>query len=792
MILKSDSCIWVPIRLKNEPWVLNAISELTRKHKSFADVEEEEIKWYYGQVKSHILLPRCYSVPHQIQDISTPGHSINVKSNITPRNLKQELAMNWMSENRNGLLCMQPGEGKTVVAIEAICRVGEKAIIFVHKNGLGTQWIDRIVEHTDMDANRVGWLRSSNWKADLQKQVIVATVQTFCSLIKTKGIEFVREVRNAKFGMAIWDECIDGEHPVYTKNESIKLKNLKIGEYIRNNKNEYIRVNAIRITEKESVKITLKSGKTFIMSSDHPVLTKYYSKNKYYYECRESSKCENFLFYMKSHHDTVQIDNEEYLIGLYYGDGHIANDGYECHKKMAFSYRKKKYEWVDKFKMLFEGIHNIEENKRGDLTIGFSKEYTKNMIEKYELQIGKKSGTFSINEKLYRKNSPGVIKGLFDSDGYLQNDSYKIGLELTSKNAILQIRDMLAYYGIRCSITCISREKPANNLYRLIIDGKNTLRFILLFGKPFKSNTVLSTRNTMNRHDNMEMDKVIKIENIGKRILYDISIDSNDELFVCDGYVMHNCHTSISAEQFSKTSLYTPAYRYFGLSATPDRTDGNTDIMSMHLGDTFIPEGEAETMTPKVIMIYIDHGIMKKYKFRINQLYLKEGNKNRGRFSKGTYLKWMWKSEKFMNMLNEIVRQIDTSGRFALILSERINVLETARKVVKHQKRDSSLYVGSMSDADQIDMLMKRIIFSTYLKARDGLDIPRLDSIVFCSPVSNIDQAVGRVVRTCDNKRMPVVIDIVDTGCEEMKDRSKYRRKFYDEKGWHVEEKILS
>jgi len=96
-----------------------------------------------------------------------------------------------------------------------------------------------------------------------------------------------------------------------------------------------------------------------------------------------------------------------------------------------------------------------------------------------------------------------------------------------------------------------------------------------------------------------------------------------------------------------------------------------------------------------------------------------------------------------------------------------------------------------MKDEEQTEMLSKRIIFSTYLKSRDGLDIPRLDSIVFCSPVSNIDQAVGRIVRTCDGKRMPVVIDIVDSGCDEMKDRSKYRRKFYDEKGWTVEEKIL-
>jgi len=455
MQIVKDSCIRISKKYENKQWVRDIIKHLTRKSTSYGDKEVIEVKQYYDENDIEYLIPRFYPIEkygHTSKLIIDEGEDIDVKSNITPRNIIQKNSIDWFLNHKEGILCLKPGEGKTVISIDAICKIGKKTIIFVHKNDLGIQWIERIVEHTELRKENIGWLRSSSYKTDLLKPIIVSTVQTFCSL--TKKTEFVDHIKNCGIGIAIWDES----------------------------------------------------------------------------------------------------------------------------------------------------------------------------------------------------------------------------------------------------------------------------------------------------------------------------------------------HTSVSAEMFSKTSLYTPSARVYGLSATPERLDGNTDIMNLHLSDVYIPEGSTDTLEPRTIMIAFDHCIAKKYKFVIKQLYRKDDDKNKGIFNKGVYLSKLIKSKDYLTKMKQIIKKINDSNRNALILSDRINILEDIMSLLPSSK--CGLFVGK-NKHKRDDILKKKIIFSTYLMSRDGLDIPRLDCIVFCTPVSNIEQAVGRIVRVYDNKKVPVVIDIVDSGSDDMINRAKYRRKFYEQKGWELEEKRI-
>ncbi len=75
--------------------------------------------------------------------------------------------------------------------------------------------------------------------------------------------------------------------------------------------------------------------------------------------------------------------------------------------------------------------------------------------------------------------------------------------------------------------------------------------------------------------------------------------------------VWDECHTSVSAEKFSISSLFTPADKTFGLSATPERRDGNSDIISLNLGPVYEPQKDSDyTMNPKVALLKFDHEIM--------------------------------------------------------------------------------------------------------------------------------------------------------------------------------------
>ena len=54
------------------------------------------------------------------------------------------------------------------------------------------------------------------------------------------------------------------------------------------------------------------------------------------------------------------------------------------------------------------------------------------------------------------------------------------------------------------------------------------------------------------------------------------------------------------------------------------------------------------------------------------------------------------------------------------------------------------------------------------------------------SPISNIEQLIGRVLRTKEGKKTPIVIDMVDYGSDDIKRTFYSRQSYYDDKGWAV------
>ena len=81
--------------------------------------------------------------------------------------------------------------------------------------------------------------------------------------------------------------------------------------------------------------------------------------------------------------------------------------------------------------------------------------------------------------------------------------------------------------------------------------------------------------------------------------------------------IWDECHTTGGAPLFSKSIYYISAKKCFGLSATPSRSDHNDDIIGMHLGKVFEPEGSSNTLNPKIIMVYFDHKALFYHKYYI-------------------------------------------------------------------------------------------------------------------------------------------------------------------------------
>ncbi len=228
-------------------------------------------------------------------------------------------------------------------------------------------------------------------------------------------------------------------------------------------------------------------------------------------------------------------------------------------------------------------------------------------------------------------------------------------------------------------------------------------------------------------------------------------------------------HTSIGSRKFSECSLYIMAKKVFGLSATPYRHDGTSDILQYHLGPIYKPSGESGIMKAKVNVIFFNFGMLpKSYKY----IYWN------GKFQRSRYLNLLKKSDKLNKVCLELLYKLKDRNIFIII--ERIKFVEQLFK--EFECDDKSTYI----EDDKNDNLKSRVVFATPGKVRDGMDEPNKDCLIMTSPIGNITQICGRILRTAENKKEPIIFDLVDIGCPDIA-KTVYRRiEFYHDKEWEV------
>lgn len=231
-------------------------------------------------------------------------------------------------------------------------------------------------------------------------------------------------------------------------------------------------------------------------------------------------------------------------------------------------------------------------------------------------------------------------------------------------------------------------------------------------------------------------------------------------------------HTTIGAPTFAECSLHIPAAKSFGLSATPKRWDGNLDIIKFHLGEIFVPEGISSTMDTRVTVLLFDFGFLpKSYRY----LYWD------GFFQKSRYSTILKNSKLFMSVALSLLNKFTNDNRQILFIGERIKLLELLKE--KCSGTDKGLFIAG-SDLKEIE---KQITFSTPNKSRDGVDYVSKDCLIMSSPIGNIEQMSGRVLRIKEGKAQPIVIDIVDIGVKAIRETFFSRLDFYKSKNWTIQ-----
>ena len=208
----------------------------------------------------------------------------------------------------------------------------------------------------------------------------------------------------------------------------------------------------------------------------------------------------------------------------------------------------------------------------------------------------------------------------------------------------------------------------------------------------------------------------------------------------------------VAAPMFSKALGKLPARYILGLSATPDRADGLGRVLPWFLGPiAFRTQRQAEMVDVRILTF--TRGAEKEVLNRKGDAMCSVMVTNIA--TEGLRTVWV----------KELVTEQIQAGRNIMVLSDRLDQLAVLKTMLieDHPGVVIAQVVGGTKAAERdIGFTQARVILSTYHYASEGIDIPRLDTLILATPRGTIEQSVGRILRPFPNKKCPLVIDIKD------------------------------
>lgn len=257
--------------------------------------------------------------------------------------------------------------------------------------------------------------------------------------------------------------------------------------------------------------------------------------------------------------------------------------------------------------------------------------------------------------------------------------------------------------------------------------------------------------------------------------------------------IVDECH-HIGSDVFSQ-ALPKVATRYMlGLSATPSRKDGLSPVFHAYLGPICFEmyrKGDSATAVRVWRLFYEAEG-------------LEEVTNSRGQLMNSTMLTQLAEHAVRESEIYTLIRQVltipgEAGKRQLLVLSDRLSLLHALKRrldasdafEVGGRRVTSGYYIGGRGGSLKKQAEERKaaegcdVILATYAIAAEGLDIPSLNTLLFATPIVDIEQAVGRILRKRHDV-MPLVLDIQDNYAANFKRQGYRRNRFYQKNAYEV------
>jgi len=255
--------------------------------------------------------------------------------------------------------------------------------------------------------------------------------------------------------------------------------------------------------------------------------------------------------------------------------------------------------------------------------------------------------------------------------------------------------------------------------------------------------------------------------------------DYPSSLFDSFGFTIIDEVHHISSEVFS-CALFKMVTKYMlGLSATMNRRDGTSNVFKMFLGEVVY---KSERSKDEEVIV---RGIV--YRNDIDEEYNNTEMDFRGKVCLakmiGKITEYSHRSEFILKVLKDMLDE--NPKQQIMMLSQYKNILAYMYEAIKHREIASvGYYVGGMKERALKETESKQIVLATFSMAAEGLDIKSLTTLVMITPMTNIEQSVGRILRQKHDFE-PTIVDIIDSHDNFQRQWQK-RKTFYKKQNYKI------
>jgi len=255
----------------------------------------------------------------------------------------------------------------------------------------------------------------------------------------------------------------------------------------------------------------------------------------------------------------------------------------------------------------------------------------------------------------------------------------------------------------------------------------------------------------------------------------------------------HHCFKDYAkSRMFEDVISQFPAYYRYGLTASEHRSDGLIETMYHIIGPKIYEvtqeqlNSQGNVMVPKVY--FIETG------FQYDQPVDEDGEKEMMNVQQ--LVRAMRLSDRRNRLILDCLNHQKHSD-FVLVLDDSLAHLQELRDTIDCLDELPAAFISGETPKLKRDKIMEDFragrytyLFATYQLAKEGLDIPRLNTLILLTPKKDraiVQQSVGRIMRPLEGKKQPVVYDFYDSKIKQCVFWARERAKVYGALGCQVE-----